>query len=346
MTDFHLQNHLDFLRMVPGLPQNAPPADPDAFRSWQTALHTELQRLMGLDGRSVPPVSARRLGSLDCGDYVEEKYALDAGEGVQIPVYMLTPKGRKPPATVLVFHGHEPSVQYALGRYPDEATGRHNLSIGNNYAQALARAGYRVAAVEQRGFGERVSDDLRGPFPRSCRHLSLSYVLHGRTLLGERCWDGQRVIDYLLTQPDVDADRIAVTGHSGGGATALWLAAIEPRLCAAAVSGYFSSFRSSIAREAHCECNYVPGILAVAEMSDLAMLIAPRAFCALNGEKDHLFPVQAARESFEIVQQAYARLGVSQSCHLAVHPGGHEYPQALSLQWLEKTMAQRGAGGG
>jgi dienelactone hydrolase len=341
MASFGLQDHLNLLR------DNLSHTDfsigkignQDELRAWQLALRVKLCSIMGLDGRIIPPVSAQQVDTLDCGDYIEEKYSLDAGEGVQIPVYVLVPNRQPPFSTVLVFHGHEPSVQYCLGHYPDEETERHHLSIGNNYAQALARAGYLVAAVEQRGFGERVTTDLRGPFPRSCRHLSLHYSLYGRTLLGERCWDGQRVLDFLLTRPDVKPGQIAITGHSGGGATALWLAAIEPRLSGAAVSGYFSSFRASIGSEAHCECNYVPGILSLAEMSDLAALIAPRPFCALNGEKDRLFPIEAARTSMETVQRAYQMLGATENCHLAVHPGGHEYPQALSLVWLKSWLA-------
>jgi dienelactone hydrolase len=339
MINFNLQGHLDALRAssVPGHQPVKPIPDNLAdFSAWQAGLRVKLCALMGIEGRVIPPVSAQRVDAVDYGDYIEEKYGLDAGEGVQIPVYLLVPQGQRPRATVIVFHGHEPSVQYCLGHYPDEETERHHLSIGNNYAQVLARAGYLVAAVEQRGFGERVTEDLRGPFPRSCRHLALHYSLYGRTLLGERCWDGQRVLDYLLTRSDVKPEKITITGHSGGGATALWLAAIEPRLSAAAVSGYFSSFRASIGSEAHCECNYVPGILGLAEMSDLGALIAPRPFSALNGEKDNLFPVEAARESMDVVQRAYALHQAGEACQLVVHPGGHEYPQALSLQWLKK----------
>ena len=120
---------------------------------------------------------------------------------------------------------------------------------------------------------------------------------------------------------------------------ALWLAAIEPRLSAAAVSGYFSSFQSSIAAQAHCECNYVPGILSLAEMSDLAALIAPRPFCALSGKQDHLFPAQVARKAFTVVQQAYALHNAGDACRLDIHSGGHVYPQALSLNWLERWLS-------
>jgi len=342
MTVFGLQDHLDLLRdefAELDFSVEKIHGGPDDLRNWQSALCKKLEEIMGLAGRNVPPVLAQHLETLDCGDYIEEKYNLNAGEGVEISVYILVPKRQPPFASVVVFHGHEPSVQYCLGRYPDAETTQRHLAAENNYAQGLAKAGYLVAAVEQRGFGERVTDDLRGPFPRSCRHLALLYSLYGRTLLGERCWDGQRVIDYLLTRSDVRPDKIAVTGHSGGGATSLWLAAIEPRLSAAVVSGYFSSFRSSIASEAHCECNYVPGILKVAEMSDLAALFAPRPFCALNGELDHLFPIESARDSIRTTQYVYAQLGADEACHLAEHPGGHVYSQALSLQWLRKWLA-------
>ena len=41
------------------------------------------------------------------------------------------------------------------------------------------------------------------------------------------CWNGMRGLDYLQSRPEVDPDRLAVTGISGGGAATFWIAAAD-----------------------------------------------------------------------------------------------------------------------
>src|SRR5258708_24465084 len=58
------------------------------------------------------------------------------------------------------------------------------------------------------------------------------------TPAGVECWNGVRGIDYLVSRPDVDPQRIAVTGISGGGAATFWIAAADERVkIAVPVSG-------------------------------------------------------------------------------------------------------------
>jgi len=201
---------------------------------WQAAFQEALQALVGLAGR-VSAAAASKIYSHDRGCYLEEKYTLEVGEGVQAPLYVLVPKGKPPFKPVLVFHGHDPSAQYCLGHYPDPETAQANLAIDNNYAQAFAKTGYLVGVVEQRGLGERLTGQV-SVYRRSCRHLAFSYLMHGRTLLGERIWDGLCAVSALLARPDVTGG-LGCTGHSGGGATALWLAALDPRISVVVVSG-------------------------------------------------------------------------------------------------------------
>jgi hypothetical protein len=333
VTQFNLQSHLGAL-LAKQLP---PPPTTAQFAAWQTALRSKLAQLLGLANRPSVSVKAVQLSALDCGSYVEEKYSLDVGEGVQAPMYLLVPKVEPPHTPILAFHRHDPSVQYILGHYPDEATAAHNHNSHNNYAQALAQAGYLICAVEQRGMGERLTAQMgEATVPRSCRHLAFSYMLQGRTLLGERCWDGMCAINYLQTRVDVRPGVLGCTGHSGGGTTTLFLAAIEERITAAVVSGYFCSFLASILSMRHCECNYVPGILQLGEMGDIAALIAPRPLCFVNGRHDPIFPLQGTIEQFETVKRAYEVNGRAEACQLAIHSGEHAYHLPSSRSWLDR----------
>jgi dienelactone hydrolase len=328
-ASFELQAHLDHLYEH----RAQPPGD-------RAELRRRLVALLGLMGRQPVEVSAELASIEDRGVYREERLSLDVGEGVHAPLAVLVPGGKPPFTPIIAFHGHEPGMEYILGHYPDVEVARDYLSRDNNYAQALAEAGYLVCAVEQRGMGARLTGqtDANSPFPRSCRHLSTAYGMLGRTLIGERCGDAICAIDYLKSRPDVVNDKLGVTGHSGGGCTALWLAAIDERVTAAVVSAYFCSFRDSILAMPHCECNTVPGMLTLGEMGDLASLVAPRPLCILHGKTDPIFPGAGTRAQFETLHRAYASIGRADACTLSVHPGGHVYDHARSLAWFRAWL--------
>ena len=63
----------------------------------------------------------------------------------------------------------------------------------------------------------------------------------GTSLVRYMVWDGMRALDYLLTRPDVDAARIAVTGTSGGGFQSLYLGALDERIGVVAPSCFVTS---------------------------------------------------------------------------------------------------------
>jgi hypothetical protein len=337
-SPFALQGHLDTLNAGSPLRLAFHDRTIPEFREWQDELRAGLRNQLGLVGRTDPQVSADVLWSTDRNGYTEEKVALDCGEGVQAPVYVLLPGQTDIRGCVLILPGHEPVSQYGVGG-GDGSTPESSLRDGeNDLARQLVRKGYLVGVMEQRGLGERLTDQVQAGLPaRSCRHLAFSYILQGRTLQGERCRDAMLAAAYLISRAGSAVDSLACIGHSGGGATALWLSAIEERITAVVLSGYFGSFRESILAREHCECNYVPGILELAEMSDLACLIAPRPLCILHGEKDPLFPVRAARQGFATVQKAYDVLGAGNACTLLIHPGGHLLPQAMIPGWLTRN---------
>jgi dienelactone hydrolase len=337
---FHLQAHVDRLYAEKPRQLAFHATTPEEFAAWKHKLRAKILELLRIAGRTLPAsVTAERLQVVDRGDYVEEKYALDVGENTQAPMFVLIPKTQPPYKPVLAFHGHGPGVQVILGNYPDEADARARLAVDDNFAQALARAGYLVCAIEQRGFGERITGQhgVAG-HDNSCRHLSFEYLMQGRTMLGERCWDGMVALSYLQNRDDIVLGRIGCTGLSGGGTTTLWLSALDERISVVVPACYFCSFKHSILGMLHCECNYVPNVLEYAEMGDLAALIAPRPMRIIAGERDPIFPIEGVRQQFETLKRAYDLLGAPEHLSLTVHPGEHAYNHRMSHEWFGQWL--------
>jgi pimeloyl-ACP methyl ester carboxylesterase len=332
-SQFHLQAEVDRLYAQKPRQLAFHASSVEEYQAWKLSLRQKLIEILGLAGRTLPVVPrVERVQAVDRGAYVEEKYVMSVNDQTEAPLYVLVPKSGPPYKSILAFHGHSPSVQPILGNSPEGEAANNG-----SYARALAKAGYLVAAVEQRGFGERTSNQV-GAQQNSCRHLSLEYMMQGRTMIGERCWDGMVAISYVQSRPDVVPGAVGCIGYSGGGTTTLWLSALDDRISIAVVASYLCSFKHSILAVPHCECNYVPRILEYAEMGDLATLIAPRPFRAVSGEYDPIFPIEGARQQFETVKKAYELLGVPARASLAVHPGKHDYHHGLCQEWFAQWL--------
>ncbi|MCB9460597.1 MAG: acetylxylan esterase [Anaerolineaceae bacterium] len=308
----------------------------DELVAWQQTFRAELANLLGLADRPLPQSFAVELvASTDFGSYVEEKYAFTMPDG-PMPVYLLVPKAAPPYKLIMAFHGHGPGVRTILGSPPEPNT-EQTVSDHNNFAQVLAQEGYLVCAIEQRGFGERITDQVSNN-QNSCRHLAFDYMMHGKILLGERLFDAMTVISWLQQRDDIVPGIVGNTGHSGGGTTALYLAALDDRITTSVVGGYFCDYYDSILGMSHCECNYVPGLLPLGDVADVGTLITPQPLRFINGEVDPIFPIEGVQKAYKVVERAYSLAGASDACSLHIHPDGHRYDLAAAIEWFKAWL--------
>jgi len=164
---------------------------------------------------------------------------------------------------------------------------------------------------------------------------SMTALMLGETLAGWRVWDCVRALDYLETRTEcVEPARLAVLGISGGLA-ALFAAAWDTRVCACVVAGYFNTFRASILSIDHCVDNYVPGLLGLAEMPDLAALVAPRALFVESGRADPIFPFAAFEAAVAQARDIYQTFGVSAHFGAEAFDGGHQFHGVGAFDFLE-----------
>ena len=206
--------------------------------------------------------------------------------------------------------------------------------------QAAVEEGYIAIAPTTRAFGEtRTETAKRDNRTNSCREELVHSMLVGRTPIGERVWDMSRLIDWAIANLPVDAERIAITGNSGGGTVSLFAAACETRIAVAVPSCYFCTFEGSIGTIHHCDCNYVPGLMRLGEMYDVAGLIAPRPFCAIAGRDDGIFPIAHVELAYERLKAIYAVAGVPERCELFIGEGGHRYYKAGAWPFVRRYFS-------
>jgi dienelactone hydrolase len=315
-------------------------ASPEAKRA---GLLKKLKQALGTIPDRNYPLHAQVIDCVDYEDFILEKVTYSTMESVDVPVWVLVPKGKEGPLpAVLACHGHGNGMRDAAG-FDEEGHELDDAGIYNRFAVQLVRQGMIVVIPEIMGFGDRrLANELKAVSSsnNSCAALASQLLMYGRTLAGMRVFEAIRAIDYLGSRADVDAVRMGVVGFSGGGLIGAYTSALDERVKATVLSGWVNTFQGSILAMPHCIDNYLPGIVLEAEQPELTGLIAPRALFVESGEYDPIFPVQDTRNAITFLQGTYAEWGVSAHFESDIHPGKHEISGRVSVSWLYQRLTE------
>ena len=308
--------------------------------AWQKKFRAKVTELVGGFPERGPAPKAEIVETRDFPTYKREKFVFESRPGVSVLGYVLTPKTPGPHAAMLCIPGHGRGVDDIVGIDDKGRDRTAKKGYQFDFAIQCVEHGMAAVALEPMAFGCRrdpkaKSKDLGA---NSCQPAAGAALLFGETMIAWRAFDVMRTIDWIETRNDLDAKRVGCVGISGGGTCTMFTAALDPRIQVAFVSGYLNTFRDSILSLAHCMDNYVPGILNWGEQYDVAALIAPRYFFAESGERDNIFPVAAARQSFEKVKKVYEVFGAPERCGHEVHPGAHQFSGIQGLPFAAKAL--------
>jgi dienelactone hydrolase len=147
---------------------------------------------------SKPIVHSRR----EMNGYTVENVAFESVEGYYVTGNIYRPLNQKGPfAAILCTHGHIPNLD---ARY---------LEYVQLRCASLARMGAVVFAYDMIGYSD--AQQSQHKIPKAFKLQVLNSI---------------RALDFLLDQPNIDKNRVGVTGESGGGTQTFMLTALDPRI--------------------------------------------------------------------------------------------------------------------
>ncbi len=319
---------------------------PGGQAQWQTEARAELVRLLGLEKIAAQDkgfTPRAELGAAeDLGEFTRQLASLETEPAVQVPFYLLKPKGEGPFPVGIFPHGHDArGHRTSAGIYEDAMHRMKSLAEDRDVAVQAAKRGFLAIAPAVRGLSvDGVPDLYERHGGRTCRSHLVHCLLAGRTAMGERVWDMQRFLDWALALPEADTGRVLMMGNSGGGMVTLYAAACDPRVTVAVPSCSFSMLTSPAGYIYHCDCNLVPGLLGWGGLSDVAGLIAPRHLLTVNGRKDGLHTGEDIDRAAARVHTIYKATGVPSRFEARWGEEGHRFYSALMWPFIDEAIGR------
>lgn len=319
-------------------PMNAHPGswkEPITAETWprtRDRIREGVRRIFGPMPDEKAGLDPKILSEEDCGSYVRRKVSIQVQAGDRMPAYLLVPKnlrGRVP--AIVCFYGttsgagKETTVGLSGGR-PGTPPEKNRA-----FAIDMVEAGFVAFAADYLRDGERVSAGKR-PYDTTEFYSKFpDWSIHGKD-----AWDTMRAIDYLQSLEFVDPERIGMAGHSYGGHSTIFTAAVEPRIKAAWANGPVSDFlhhgmhwaspkgggssQSLPAMRPYILDRTIPPPITFYEVT---ALIAPRPLAVGQAVGEHR-PME--EENCAAVGQVYAALGAPDRVRYVWYPGDHDFP--------------------
>jgi len=268
-------------------------------------------------------------GRIDCGEYTVEKVYFESIPGFFVTGSLYRPKNTtgKVPA-VLFAHGHwtnarlsesgedELRREIADGEERFEQGGRSRFQ---SMCVQLARMGCVVWQWDMLGNSDsqQLSMQLVHGFARQRPEMNTAEnwglfspqaEAHLQSAMGLQTLNSVRSLDFLLSLPEIDPERIAMTGASGGGTQTMILSAIDPR-----VRLSFPAVMVSTAMQGGCTCENASLLRVGTGNIEFAALFAPKPQ-GMTSAND--WTKEMSTKGFPQLKQLYTMLGAKDNVML------------------------------
>lgn len=329
----------------------APPKTAELWQARSGFLRLQLNVACGLHpmpGKT--PANAVVHGLVDRGEYTVERVYLQSFPGHFVTGSLYRPKGKSGILPgVLCPHGHwadgrfyeapeaEFKKQLEVGAEKFDPSGRYPLQAR---CVQLARMGCVVFHYDMVGYADSRQLAHRPGLREAMNtaenwgYFSPQAELRLQNMMGLQTYNSIRALDWFETLPDVDPQRIAVTGASGGGTQTFILCAVDKRPAVA-----FPAVMVSTAMQGGCTCENACYLRVTEGNIGIAGLIAPRPL-GMTAADD--WTVEIATKGLPELKALYALLGHPdrvEATPLTQFPHNYNYPsRAAMYRWLNQHL--------
>jgi len=301
------------------------PASEEEWLAHGQQVRAKLRDVFYFPKTSGPPES-RVTGRIERGDFAIEKILYQSEPGNWVTALLYLPNGLdgKLPA-IICPSGHGGSKSTPYNQY---------------FAQMYAKAGCVVLVPDTIGEEERDERNRLGIRGHRIEHRVDRSLALGISVIGKMVHDIVRGIDYLVTRPEVDPDRIGCAGHSLGGTLTQYATAVDPRIKLSMPTAWTCNFQHIVGELSCCWRPF--GILHAANDPELLALGAPHcAILMLGGEKDRtpMLPTNFRRVTEAQVRRVFELFGRGDAFSIHVTPAAGHHPFQLNrtaLAWVER----------
>ncbi|MDP6442968.1 MAG: acetylxylan esterase, partial [Pirellulaceae bacterium] len=310
---------------------DAPSKSLEQWKSQRLRLRRQLIRSLGGFPREHAPLNPRVVGEFQRDGYRVQRIVLQTRPGIEMTANAYVPAGGGKHPAVLCVHGHwrgakqEPTVQ--------------------RRCMGLAKLGFFVLAVDAFGAGERGIGKALGEYHGEMVAGTLWPT--GLSLAGLQVYENMRAVDYLQSRPEVDGDKIGVTGTSGGGNQTMYAGALEERFKCVVPACSVGTYQSYLGA-ACCMCEVTPGAMTYTEEAGVLALVAPRALMLINASRDAFqFSIGEAKKSIDNARPIFRLYGRAENARHATFESKHDYNQPMReamYGWM--TLHLKGEGDG
>ena len=309
------------------------------------ALEEHLLAMLGGLPTQQTPLHPQITGQIRMDGFHIEKLIFESLPGVYVSALVYVPDdGNKTHPAVLVPSGHA-----ANGKVHYQAL-----------CQRLVQRGYVVICWDPIGQGERSQFwDAKAGKSRynliCAEHAVLGNLayLAGTNLARWEIWDGMRALDYLLTRPEVDPERINITGTSGGGFQTAHIAALDRRIKVAVPSCYITALPMRVYNRIFKDPDSDPeqdlyGMISNrVDHAGLLLMMYPRPVFVAAAVLD-FFPIEGTHKTVREVTQLYSKFHHADRIRMAEGYHDHQYSpenQEAAMDFLDHfngVSARRG----
>lgn len=173
--------------------------------------------------------------------------------------------------------------------------------------------------------------------------MAKSLFCGGTTWPGVVLAEDQAALSVLMAREDVEASRVGCAGLSGGGLRTVYLGGMDDRIQCAICVGFMSTWKDFLLNKSytHTWMTYAPLLPRYLDFPEVLGLRVPLPTMVQSCYEDGLYTVPEMQRADQILQEVYAKSGMSDRYSGKFYEGGHKFDatmQSDAFEWFDRWL--------